>query len=467
MSRRVWTVAELIGEVNHLLRQGFSRIWVGGEVSGSTASGRGHLYFTLKDGDASLDCVMWASRARRLRFRVEDGLAVVALGSLTVYPQRGRFQMVVEELEPQGLGALQLAFEQLKARLAAEGLFDEARKRPLPDLPQRVGIVTSPTGAALRDMLRILRRFPWIRVVVAPAAVQGEGAAAEIASALERLGSSGLVDVILVGRGGGSLEDLWAFNEEPVARAIAACPVPVVSAVGHEVDFTIADFAADLRAATPTHGAELIVSRLEEQARRLDRATERLLRELDRHVVLARRRLEALEGSAGLARLPHRIGLLAERLSRAERLAPLVLRVLERSTRELHRLEEILRRVPGMVTSGGHRRLLASETQRLERAMASVLSAAASRLASHERSLGHLSPRAVLARGYSITTLEGSSRPLREPSGVRPGQRLVTLLAGGVLESVATGTGKRRKDPRESPPVPGQPTLFDDHGGEG
>ncbi len=467
MTRRIWRVAELIAEVNQILRQGFAGVWVEGEVTGSTTSGRGHLYFTLKDEDASLDCVMWASRAQRLRFRLEDGLAVVALGDLTVYRQRGRFQMVVEELQPQGLGALQLAFEQLKARLAKEGLFDEARKRPLPALPQRVGIVTSPTGAALRDMLKILRRFPWLQVVVAPATVQGEGAAVEIAGALERLGASGLVDVIIVGRGGGSLEDLWAFNEEPVARAIVASPVPVISAVGHEVDFTIADFAADLRAATPTHGAELVVTRLEEQLRRLDHARDRLVRELERHVVLARRRLEALEGSAGLARLPHRIRLLRSRLDRADRLVPLLLRHHERSRTRLEHLEAALRRVPGRVAAGGHRRLLESQTHRLGLAMRSALARARTALVSHERSLGHLSPRAVLQRGYSITTLEGSSSPLRDPSGVRAGQRLVTLLAGGVLRSVATGTGEtpeRRRTPDSPEDV--QPTLFRDDGGE-
>ena len=231
--------------------------------------------------------------------------------------------MVVDELEPQGQGALQLAFEQLKKRLEKEGLFDDARKRPLPALPQRVGIVTSAQGAALRDMLKVLLRFPNVHVLVAPAPVQGAGSAQKVADGIRRLGGSGLVDVLIVGRGGGSLEDLWAFNEEPVARAIAACPIPVISGVGHQVDFTIADFVADVRAATPTHAAELVVSRLEEAARRLGEGEDRLARTLARHLSLSRHRLQALEGSSGLARLPQRVRLLAERLARVERLAPL------------------------------------------------------------------------------------------------------------------------------------------------
>jgi len=462
VSRRVWTVGELIAEVNLLLSQGFSNIHVEGEITNVSQSGRGHLYFTLKDEEAAVDCVMWASRAGRLKFRVEDGLAALAIGSLAIYPQRGRFQLVVDQLQPQGLGALQLAFEQLKKRLAEEGLFEEARKRPLPSLPQRVGIVTSATGAALRDMLKVLRRYPHVRIIVAPARVQGEGAAAEIADALTRLGASGLVDVVIVGRGGGSLEDLWAFNEEPVARAIVACPVPVISGVGHQVDFTISDFTADLRAATPTHAAELVVARLEEQARRLEEGTARLARDLGRHLQLARARLAALEGSAGLAQLPHRVRLLRERLTRAERLAPLVRRIVERSRARLEAAGAALRRVPGRVAAGAQRRLLASRSEQLAHAVRRVLERTRARLVAGEKGLAHLGPRAVLERGYSITALEGQSTPLRSPRGVRPGASLITTLAGGVLRSVAAGGApapKRRKtEPAE------QPTLFDDEG---
>ncbi len=467
MSRRTWTVAELIREVNTLLEQGFSGIWVEGEVTNTSRSARGHLYFTLKDETAAVDCVMWGSRAGRLKFRAEDGLAVLALGSLTVYPQRGRFQLVVDDLQPQGQGALQLAFEQLKARLAGEGLFADERKRALPALPQRVGIVTSATGAALRDMLKVLRRFPHVRVVVAPARVQGDGAAAEIADALGRLGASRLVDVIIVGRGGGSLEDLWAFNEEPVARAIAACPVPVISGVGHQVDFTIADFTADLRAATPTHAAELVVAHLEEQERRLAEARRRLARDAARHLQLARARLAGLAGSSGLARVPQRVRLYAERLQRAERLAPLVRAVLARSRSRLAAGEGVLKRVPGRIAAGAQRRLLASRSHQLGAALRRVLERSAARLTAGERGLAHLSPRAVLERGYSITAVEDGGAPLRDPAAIRQGTRLLTTLARGVLRSVVVRPSSRTT--RRSPGAE-QPTLFgsdDDDGGNG
>ncbi len=480
MSRRVYTVAELIGAVNDLLRQGFSGVWVEGEVTNASPSARGHLYFTLKDETAAVDCVMWASRARRLKFRVEDGLAALAMGSLTVYPQRGRFQLVVEDLQPQGMGALQLAFEQLKARLEAEGLFAQERKRPLPALPQRVGIVTSPSGAALRDMLKILRRFPHLRVIVAPAAVQGEGAAAGIADAIGRLGRSGLVDVVIVGRGGGSLEDLWAFNEETVARAIAACPVPVISGVGHQVDFTIADFVADLRAATPTHAAEIVVTHLAEQQRRLHEATRALVRDLHRHLDAARRRLAALEGSAGLARLPQRLRHLAARLEVSRRLRPAMLRVLEdRRSRlaatarlaplleslaagrrlRLERAEASLRAAPRRLAAAGHRRLVDSRTHQLARAMKTVLDRLGARLGTAEASLGHLSPRAVLERGYSITTMEGRTTPLRDATRVTPGSPLTTILARGMLRSVVVGKRPARR--RRGKGGGAQPGLFD------
>src|SRR5207245_94461 len=233
-------------------------VWVEGEISNFRLYGSGHAYFTLKDADAQLRAVLFRNRMRRIRFEPTDGLHVMAFGSIEVYPQRGEYQMVIELLEPKGLGALQLAFEQLKTRLQAEGLFDQTRKRELPRFPRKIGIVTSPSGAAIRDMLRVIgRRFGELHIVIAPCRVQGEGAAEEIAQGLADLNALGDVDVIIVGRGGGSLEDLWAFNEEIVARAIAASKVPVISAVGHEVDFTIADFVADVRAATPSNAGRL------------------------------------------------------------------------------------------------------------------------------------------------------------------------------------------------------------------
>jgi exodeoxyribonuclease VII large subunit len=465
VSDRTWTVSGLIRAVNELLEQAFAGVRVEGEVTNLKPSARGHLYFTLKDDSASLDCVMWASRAGRLRFELEDGLAVMCTGSLTVYPQRGRFQLVVDELEPLGLGALQLAFEQLKRRLDAEGLFAAERKRPLPGLPNRVGIVTSLSGAALHDMLRVLRRFPHLEVIVAPAAVQGSGAAAEIAAALRRLATSGLVDVVIVGRGGGSLEDLWAFNEEPVARAIAASPVPVISGVGHEIDFTIADFVADLRATTPTQAAEFVVAQLERQLRRLDEAQSALRRDLNRQLVLARTRLAGLTGSSGLARVPHRVRLLRSRLDRAERLRVVFGRLKERALARLDRAAGVLRQLPALIAAGGHRRVVASRRQQLVQLARARVGRARAALDAHQRALHHLGPRMVLERGYSITTVAGDPRPLREASAVAPGAELQTLLARGELRSIVARRSPRVVDPAKAQEGDRQPSLFGDEGG--
>ena len=272
--RRIYSVAELSLEIRNLLEKQFPDVWVTGEVSNLRAAGSGHLYFTLKDETAQLRAVCFRNQARYLKFKPQDGLAVIARGRLSVYEARGEYQLYVEFLEPAGLGALQLAFEQLKQKLAAEGLFDPARKKPLPMLPRVIGVVTSPTGAVIRDILRILRRrFRNINVLLYPVKVQGEGAAQEIAQGIEYFNRQAPVDVMIVARGGGSLEDLWAFNEEVVARAIAASKIPVISAVGHETDFTIADFVADLRAPTPSAAAELVVRRKQDLATELhDRA---------------------------------------------------------------------------------------------------------------------------------------------------------------------------------------------------
>ncbi len=459
MNDRLYSVGALIAEVNTLLEQGFSGLRVEGEVTNATASGRGHLYFTLKDEAAALDCVMWSSRSRRLKFELEDGLAVEAAGSLTIYPQRGRFQLVVEDLHPQGVGALQLAFEQLKRKLEAEGLFAPERKRPLPPLPNRVGIVTSATGAALQDMLKVLQRFRHLQVVVAPARVQGEGAAEEIAASVERLWRSGQVNVVIVGRGGGSLEDLWAFNEEAVARAIAASPVPVISGVGHEVDFTIADFVADVRATTPTQAAELVVSQLEDQVWRLDEIREALVRDLHRRLQLASAHLTGLAGSSGLARLPQRVRLERERLRRALRLGPAFQRLAAKSRSRLDLAAGGLRRFPAKVAAGGHRRLVDSRREQLAQLVTARLGRWRARAASGERALNHLGPSRVLERGYSITMVEGSTAPLRDPSSVRAGQLLVSRLARGELRSVARGTRKKAVAPEDGSADP-QPSLF-------
>src|SRR5262250_2510540 len=275
------------------LEERFPTVWVQGEVSNFKVYGSGHAYFTLKDEGAQLRCVLFRTRMRRVRFEPKDGLHVMAFGAVEIYAARGEYQLVVELLEPRGLGALQLAFEQLKERLAAEGLFDQRRKRPLPRFPRKIGIVTSPSGAALRDMLRIIgRRFGEVHIVLAGARVQGEGAAAEIAQGVRELNALGGIDVIIVGRGGGSLEDLWAFNDEMLARTIAASKIPIVSAVGHEVDFTIADFVADVRAATPSQAAELVVERADHMRTRIDRAEDRLRRAVERAIGARAQRYE-------------------------------------------------------------------------------------------------------------------------------------------------------------------------------
>jgi exodeoxyribonuclease VII large subunit len=313
--RQVFTVTEIVERARALLENEFPRVWIEGEISNFKRHTSGHFYFTLKDAQSQLRAAMFRGANRLVRFRPEDGLKVLANGRLSLYPARGDFQLVVDELEPAGLGALQLAFEQLKKKLAAEGLFDPRRKKSLPAFPRRIAVVTSPTGAAVRDILNVTgRRSPLADVAVYPVRVQGPGAAEEIAHALERLNAVGGWDVIICGRGGGSLEDLWAFNEEVVARAIAASAIPVVSAVGHEVDYTIADFVADVRAETPTAAAEMVLRDRRELLEQI-RSQERLLvgRVQDR-LRDGRRRLDRILASRLLRRPRAVLEPLAQRL---------------------------------------------------------------------------------------------------------------------------------------------------------
>ena len=257
--RKILSVTELTEEIRKILEGTFPSVWVQGEISNFKRAPSGHAYFTLKDENSQLRSVMFKNQNRSLKFKLEDGLKILAWGRVNVYSPRGEYQLIVETMEPAGLGGLMLALEQLKAKLAAEGLFDVSRKRPLPRRPHNVGVVTSATGAAVRDIIRIIkRRSPGINILVSPTSVQGDKAPDEIVAALGRLTISGVPEVIIIGRGGGSIEDLWAFNDERVVRAIASCPVPIVSAVGHETDFTLSDLASDLRASTPSAAAELI-----------------------------------------------------------------------------------------------------------------------------------------------------------------------------------------------------------------
>ena len=268
---KIYTVSDLTAEIRASLEDSFSGIWVEGELSNFHQHSSGHMYFSLKDEASQIRVVMFRTANRQLKFQPKDGLALLVYGELSVYERRGEYQLVAEYMEPKGLGALQLAFEQLKERLRAEGLFDDARKRPIPLLPRRIGVITSPTGAAIRDIIHVLqRRFAGVDVLIYPVAVQGDQAAPDIVEALGELNRRGGLDVLIVARGGGSIEDLQAFNEETVARAIAASKIPVISAVGHEVDYTIADFVADLRAPTPSAAAELVIAKQGELMQRLD-----------------------------------------------------------------------------------------------------------------------------------------------------------------------------------------------------
>jgi exodeoxyribonuclease VII large subunit len=439
MNARVRAVGELIREINATLAGGFGEVWVKGELSGVKVAASGHRYFQVKDAEGQLSCAMWAARADRLRFKLADGLAVVLRGTLEVYPQRGSLQLIVAEVTPQGIGELQLAFEQLKAKLDAEGLFAAERKRPLPALPQRLGVVTSASGAAVRDVLKVLSRWEHLAVLLYPVRVQGRGAEGEISRAIRYLGRSGLVDVVLVVRGGGSLEDLWAFNEEIVARAIAACEVPVISGVGHEVDFTIADFVADVRAATPTQAAELVVSRLETQQRSVEAARQGLDALFNRRLEHARLRLRGLEGARGLARLPLRIKELEQHLRRLEAL-PQLLRALVAGRRQrTEGAASRLYRWPVRFGAPRRRELVTAKLAVASERLRSLVARRRLGIEARERALGALSPRKVLERGYSITTREGEVKPVRDAAEVLTGTRLITTLARGQVRSLSIG----------------------------
>ena len=306
--RVVLTVSELSATIRNELESKFQNVWVEGEISNARLWNTGHLYFTLKDSASQIKAVFFRGSLRHLKFKPEDGMRVVARGKVSVYDVKGEYQLICEHMEPQGFGPLQVAFEQLKKKLAAEGLFEASRKRALPALPRRIGLVTSIDGAALRDMVRVLRRrYPNAHLVISPTRVQGEGAAAEVARALKLVARVPHVDVIIVARGGGSLEDLWAFNEEAVARAIAASPVPVISGVGHETDTTIADFVADLRAATPSAAAELVVRRKDEFFSHIDRLGERLDAAMGNRLRRLESRLHSLEARPGYSGFPGRL----------------------------------------------------------------------------------------------------------------------------------------------------------------
>ncbi len=405
----ILSVSQLTALIQGTLESTFHSLWVSGEVSEVSRPHSGHIYFTLKDAQAQIRGVIWRSAAARIKFKLEEGQEVICHGDLDVYPPRGAYQLVVRQVEPQGVGALQLAFKQLQQRLAAEGLFDPTHKKPLPAFPRRVGIVTSPTGAAVRDFLEVAdRRFRGVEILVIPARVQGDGAAAEIVRGIElanRLKPP--LDVLVVGRGGGSLEDLWCFNEEPVVRAIFASQLPVVSAVGHEIDVTLADLAADVRALTPSEAAERVIPSADELTARLNQHERRLVANLRGRATAARRHLDQLAKS----------------------------RVL-REPKSL--LYDLSRRLDEMDTAA-------------MRAIRRRLAATNDRLAATTARLESLSPLAVLARGYSVTTRAGGEI-VRDAEQVEPGETIHTQLARGKLVSrVETRRGRESLAENDSP----------------
>jgi exodeoxyribonuclease VII large subunit len=442
---RIYTVGELTREVKGILEGRFPALHVRGEVSNLRRPSSGHLYFTLKDADACIGAVLFAREARRLRFAVQNGLSVLVRGRMSLYEPQGQYQLVCDSIEPLGAGALQVAFEQLKARLDAEGLFDPARKRRLPFLARRIAVVTSPAGAAVHDFLRVLhRRFPNLPVLIVPARVQGDGAAQEIARAITRGAAAPGIDVLVVARGGGSLEDLWPFNEEVVARALAACPVPTVSAVGHEVDFTIADFAADVRAPTPTAAAELIARVKEELVADLVARRARLLRAWRAQ---AERRTAQLDARRGRIADPRR--LIGERRLRLDKLQQrLEARLRDLTEEREQRLRSLRERLQAAHPAAALHRLhkdVSRLEERLKYLARRALAARRHRFEGLAGRLDALSPLRVLARGYAVA-FDDRGHALLEAAAVRPGDRVRVRLHEGELETKVTSVAAPERD---------------------
>jgi exodeoxyribonuclease VII large subunit len=389
----IFSVAQLTDMLKMVVSETFSEVWVAGELSNCVGAGSGHWYLTLKDDEAQLRAVIWRNVAQKLRFTPEDGLAVIARGRIDIYAPRGTYQLVIEELQPRGVGAAELALRKLRDKLAAEGLFDSARKRPLPTFPRRIGIVTSPTGAAIRDFLEVLnRRWQGIDVLVLPARVQGEGSAAEIARAIQTANKlTPPLDALIIARGGGSSEDLWSFNEEVVVRAIAASAVPTISAIGHEIDVTLADLVADVRALTPSEAAERVVPSARDLQEQLAGLGQRFLSGLTWRAQNARRRLEMI-----LHRPPFR-----------------------------RPFDRVLQHAQG----------LDSWFERARRSMAIQLQRGNQQLAARAAQLEALSPLQTLRRGYSVTTLAETGELVTNSSQVSPGALLKTRLAEGEVLS--------------------------------
>lgn len=433
---RVVSVSQLTASIRGLLESSYGDVWVEGEISNVRPWTTGHLYFTLKDRGAQIRAVMYRSAVRSLRFKVEDGQHVVARGRLAVYEPKGEYQLLCEHMAPHGVGARQVAFEQLKKKLQAEGLFEAGRKRPLPALPSKIGIVTSLDGAALRDIIKVLtRRHPTAHLVVRPTRVQGDGAAADVADALRRIGRVGGVDVVVLARGGGSADDLWTFNEEPIARAIAACPVPVITGIGHEVDVTIADFVADVRAPTPSAAAEIVVAATDDFRSRIDRLTRRLRAAVDGGLERRRTKVHLLASRRGLAALPARVAMRGRHVAELRhQLDRVVAGSVARRERDYRRLRQRLDARDLRVYVASIRGRLGSASERLGTASGRSRDRARARLGLLAGRLETLSPLSVLGRGYALCWNAERTAIVRRAAAVSVGDRVRVTLHEGELD---------------------------------
>jgi len=440
--RDIYSVSRLNQEARLLLEQGFPRIWLEGELSNVSRPSSGHLYFTLKDARAQIRAAMFRSRNQAIRFRPKEGLQVLVCGRISLYEARGDYQLIVDQMEEAGDGALRRAFEELKRRLDAEGLFDAACKQPLPALPSRIGVITSPSGAAVRDVISVLRRrFPAIPVLIYPVPVQGKEAGGEIANAIRLASRRADCDVLILTRGGGSLEDLWPFNEEVVARAIHDCRVPLVSAVGHEIDFTIADFVADRRAATPSAAAELVtpdqlewLARLTQLSARLENRLRQMLSDDQRRLAWLEQRLQQLHPGQYLRQQAQRLDELEQR---TRLLVEFKFNKLQYSLNDLN--EKLQRHSPTQLLG----RLQLQQdllAQRLGTAVQVLLAEKRRRLELACRSLDTISPLATLQRGYAIVTQLPEHRILRQAASVNTGDRVEARLAEGTLVCTVEAT---------------------------
>lgn len=433
--RQIFTVSEINQLIKGTLETQFTDVWIQGEISNLRIPSSGHVYFTLKDAQSQLRSVCFKTQLRMLKFKLEDGLAVLVRGHVTVYEPRGDYQLIADYLEPQGLGSLQLAFEQLKARLQKEGLFDSERKRKLPLLPRKIGVVTSSTGAAIRDILRILhRRNRGLHVLIYPVKVQGPGAAAEIAAGLRCLNSFSDIDVIITGRGGGSIEDLWAFNEEAVARAIFQSRIPVISAVGHEIDFTIADFVADLRAPTPSAAAEVVSGVRAELQERITTAAVRLNRSARRLLADRRQRLLMLSSSRSFQMVEGRIHQAQQHIDDLVSRSTAAMKAFLAQKKSLlaHGGQKLEKVNPRQVLQSRRSQVTMAWT-RLRYAMLHGLEFDRNRLRADVGKLDVLSPLAILARGYAICQ-DSDGHILINSANVAPGDPVSVKLSSGALD---------------------------------